>query len=103
MPAFETFLAPLHALTLRLPEVEAQVLWFADGTWSDGAGEMLEAEEIAFYAEGLLAEGFGAAWQHLTSAQGDPHIRLMFWQTGTPTLPDPPPGWTISAFGLKPA
>ena len=103
MPAHDTFLDPLKKLALRHPEIEAHVLWFANGEWSDAMGEVLEAEEIAFYAEGLLLEGFGAAWQHLVSAAGDPHLRLLFWQTGAPVLPDPAIGWALMAQGLHPA
>jgi hypothetical protein len=97
------FLAPLQKLTERHPETEAHVFWHADATWSDATGEVLEAEEIVFYAEGLLAEGFGAAWQHLISADGDAHVRLLFWQIGTPALPALPTGWSLVAQGLHPA
>lgn len=100
MPPFDTFLAPLQKLTTRNPDVEAHVLWFTDGAWSDAAGEVLDAEEIAFYAEGLLMEGFGAAWQHLQSAQGDAHVRLLFWQSGAPDFPASPMGWTVVADGV---
>lgn len=97
MTAPDLFLAPLQSLTNRLPEVEAHALWHMNGAWSDALGEALEAEEIAFYAEGLLAEGFSAVWQHLASADGDAHIRLMFWQSGTPILPELPQGWHLCA------
>jgi hypothetical protein len=102
MPAFDRFLAHLQTLTQRLPEVEAHVLWHADGVWSDAIGDVLEAEEITFYTEGLLAEGFSAAWQHLASAGVDAHIRLLFWQSGAPELPDAPPGWTLMVQGMHP-
>jgi hypothetical protein len=91
-------LAPLMALARRHPALEADVLWFRDGRWQESAGDRLEAEEIAFYAEGLLDEGFGMAWQHLTGPQGA-LVRLMFWQEGTPALPEAPPGHAVIAQG----
>ena len=94
------FLAPLQKLTLRHPEIEAHVYWHKGATWSDATGEVLDAEEIAFYAEGLLDEGFAAAWQHLASATGDAHIRLLFWQSAAPDLPALPQGWSLVAQGL---
>lgn len=103
MPAYDSFLAPLQKLTLGQPQIEAHVLWCAKGDWSDASGDVLEAEEIAFYAEGLLDEGFGAAWQHLVSADGDAHIRLLFWQSGAPVLPDLPQGWSLAAQFLHSA
>lgn len=98
----EAFLAPLAALGRTLPDLEGQVLWYRDGQWSDGAGEMLEAEEIAFYAEGLLLEGFCLQWEHLHSSVADIGlIRMSFWQGDAPALsPAPPPlpaGWQVLA------
>ena len=94
----EAFLAPIAALALGAPDIEAQVLWYRDGQWSDGAGEMLEAEEIAFYAEGLLLEGFSLHWDHLFSPVGDMAlIRLCFWQGEAPLLPPPNAGWQVQA------
>ena len=96
MTPIEAFLAPLSALTLGAPDLEGRVLWCRDGQWSDGAGEMLEAEEIAFYAEGLLLEGFSLHWDHLFSAVGDMAlIRLCFWEGEVPLLPPPPAGWQV--------
>ena len=63
----QAFLAPLRRLAARHPGIEGQVLWaaeVADG-WAvqDDTAEMLDAEEIPFYVEGLLMEGFGLLWQ----------------------------------------
>ena len=60
----------------------------------------MDAEEIPFYAEGLLMEGFAMQWQVLaeTEAPKDPvHIRLFFWQTGGATPPAPEPGLCLFA------
>ncbi len=99
----ETFLAPLAKLTARHPDLEGAVIW-ADGTdWQaqDDAEGLLDAEEIPFYAEGLLLEGFHMQWQSLagTEAPKDPvHIRLFFWQ-GDATPPPPEPGLVLLASG----
>ncbi len=58
--AFQAFLAPLKRLAARNPGIEGQVLWAAeveDG-WQvqDDTADMLDAEEIPFYVEGLLVE-----------------------------------------------
>ena len=95
----QTFLAPLARLAQRQPAIEALVFWHSSG-WPDEPTEELEAEEIAFWAEGLLDEGFAAAWQHLASATGDAHIRLLFWQSAAPDLPALPQGWSLVAQGL---
>ena len=109
--AAAAFLAPLARLAARHPGLEGQVLWAAevqdevqDG-WQvqDDTAEMLDAEEIAFYVEGLLIEGFGLLWQAMAEAGGQPpdHILLMVWQPGTtpPPAPDPAEGWVIAASG----
>ncbi len=96
MTPIEAFLAPLVALALEAPELEGQVLWHRDGQWSDASGEMLEAEEIAFYAEGLLMEGFSMQWDALRSISDDTAlIRMLFWQGDFPTAPLLPTGWQV--------
>ncbi|MFN7223227.1 MAG: hypothetical protein ACK4MS_04360 [Paracoccaceae bacterium] len=100
MPEFEAFLDPLSRIATRHPDIEAYVLWHKDGIWSDANGETLEAEEITFYAEGLLMEGFGMAWDHLTSAEFGDHIRLCFWQGPAPDMPATPNG-TVRVAGGK--
>ena len=97
----ETFLIPLARLAARYPAVEGAVIWADGEEWAvqDDTTELLDAEEIAFYAEGLLMEGFGMIWQAMadTLRPKEPdHILLMFWQG--PTSPPPPTaaeGWVI--------
>ena len=109
--AAAAFLAPLARLAARHPGLEGQVLWAAevqdevqDG-WQvqDDTAEMLDAEEIAFYVEGLLIEGFGLLWQAMAEAGGQvpDHILVMVWQPGTtpPPAPDPAEGWVVAASG----
>ena len=55
----------LQAIALKWPDIEALVFWHDQGEWTDASGEVLESDEAAFYAEGLLEEGFGIAWQLL--------------------------------------
>ena len=103
----ETFLAPLTKLALKHPEVEAEVIWANGQDWEpqQGTDALLEAEEIPFYAEGLLLEGFQMHYQILadTDAPKDPaHVRLFFWQTATPGLPDPEPELTLIASATWP-
>jgi len=102
--ALETFLAPLAKLTARFLDVEGAVIWADGDAWQvqDDQTELLDAEEIAFYAEGLLLEGFGMIWQAMAEASNpkEPdHILLMFWQGTAPPLPDAPDGWRVMAQG----
>ena len=103
----QSFLAPLARLAARHPGLEGQVLWAAavqDG-WQvqDDTAEMLDAEEIPFYVEGLLVEGFSLLWQAMAEA-GDhspDHILLMVSEPGAvpPAAPEPAEGWVILASG----
>lgn len=105
--ALDAFLAPLSRLAARHPGLEGQVLWAAEVEegWQvqDDAAEMLGAEEIPFYVEGLAMEGFGLLWQAMAET-GDPapdHILLMVWEQGAtpPASPEPAEGWVILASG----
>ncbi|WP_426033753.1 hypothetical protein [Cypionkella sp. TWP1-2-1b2] len=103
----ETFLAPLSKLALKHPEVEAEVIWANGQEWEpqQGIDALLEAEEIPFYAEGLLLEGFQMHYQILaeTEAPKHPaHVRLFFWQIDPPTLPTPEPDLTLIASATWP-
>lgn len=92
MTDFDAILAPLAAVIARHKHIEGFVLWHKDGQWSDANGESLDAEEIVFYAEGLLMEGFGMACDHLSDPGLGDHIALYFWQGDAPPLPPLAPG-----------
>ena len=84
-------LTPLTALCRKYPSLEAQVIWAEGGDWQpqeeEDAG--LDGEEIAFYAEGMVQEGYACAWQIL--GVGAPEfVRLFFWIGEMPPLPDDP-------------
>lgn len=100
----ETFLAPLARLLAKFPELEAEVIWATDTGWQaqEGIDALLDADEISFYAEGLLLEGFALQWQAFaeTIAPTEPaHIRLFFWQITAPALPEPEAGLLVVAQG----
>ncbi|WP_149587390.1 hypothetical protein [Tabrizicola flagellatus] len=98
----ETFLAPLAAIARKRRHLEGLVFWGGADGWPDSPSEALEAEEIAFYAEGLLIDGFGMHWALVADASGEAdHLRLSFWQDGPPP-PAPPPGWTVLEQGKRP-
>ncbi|MFN4153779.1 MAG: hypothetical protein ACK4HF_03935 [Paracoccaceae bacterium] len=101
MPDFETMLEPLARITRKHKTIEAYVLWHKDGAWSDAAGESLDTEEIVFYAEGLLMEGFRLAWDHLSDPGLGDHIRLCFWQGAQPALPEVPVGAARLTGGIS--
>ena len=84
-------LKPLVDLTRKYPEIEGQVIWAEDGDWAaqDDDALGLDGEEIPFYAEGMIAEGFHCAWQILGES-GPEFIRLFFWQGTMPALPSDP-------------
>lgn len=105
MTPLDTFLAPLARLAEKHPAIEGAVIWTDGDDWQvqDDSTELLDAEEIAFYAEGLLLEGFGMIWQAMadtaTPKQPD-HILLMFWQGPTAPPPlSPAEGWVVMAQG----
>lgn len=109
MSDFASFLTDLARLTDRFPAAEGAVLWAEGGAWSaqDDTTELLDAEEIAFYAEGLLTEGFGMIWQAIAdtdSPKAAEQFLLMFWEGTCPPIPvDHGPGWLILAQGIWPA
>lgn len=82
---------PLTALLRKHPDLEAEVIWAANGVWAaqDDEDEGLDGEEIPFYAAGMIAEGYACAWQLL--GEGAPQfLRLFFWQGDAPPLPADP-------------
>ena len=105
MTDIATFLAPLARLAAKFPDVEGAVIWGDADGWQaqDDTTELLDAEEIAFYAEGLLIEGFGMIWQAIADADSPKaadHVLLMFWQGPAPEPPgQPEAGWLVLAQG----
>jgi hypothetical protein len=94
----EAFLAPLARIARKHRDIEGLVFWGGADGWDPSPSEALEAEEIVFYAEGLLIDGFHMDWAHVAEAEGLHHLRLCFWQDGTPPPPVAAP-WTVEAEG----
>ncbi len=92
----ELFLAPLTTLARKHPEIEALVFWGGADGWPQSPSETLESEEMTFYAEGLLQDGFHLVWTVVALAD-DPamadHVRLQFWQDDSAPPPALPTGW----------
>ncbi|MCX7286750.1 MAG: hypothetical protein NTW20_04125 [Rhodobacterales bacterium] len=92
----QTFLTPLVRLASRQPEIEALVFWGGPTGWSATPAEEIESEEIVFYAEGLLQDGFHLAWT-VAALSASPtiadHVRLQVWQDDDPPPADLPAGW----------
>ncbi len=86
MTLVEAFLQPLAKIARKHRDVEGLVFWGGDG-WDPSPSEALEAEEIVFYAEGLLIDGFSMDWVLVAEGDAPDHLRLCFWQDGAP----PPP------------
>ena len=91
------FLEPLARLARKHRDIEGLVFWGGDG-WDPSPSEALEAEEIAFYAEGLLIDGFQMDWALVADEAGPDHFRLCFWQEGEPPPPVAAP-WRVEAQG----
>jgi hypothetical protein len=90
----EAFLAPLTRVLRKHPSIEGLVFWGGETGWDPSPTEALEAEEVAFYAEGLLIDGFHMDWTLVADETGTAdHVRLCFWQDGPPP-PGLLPGWT---------
>jgi hypothetical protein len=92
----EICLAPLARLARIQPEIEALVFWGDAAGWDDAPSEALESEEIAFYCEGLLEDGFHLIWTVVALTESPTladHVRLQFWQDDCPHPPALPPGW----------
>jgi len=93
----EAFLAPLARHARKHPEIEGLVFWGGAEGWDSAPSEALEAEEIVFYAEGLLLDGFRMQWTLVALPDlpdAPDHIRLEFWQDETPA-PSLPKGWAV--------
>ena len=83
----EAFLVPLGRIARQHREIEGLVFWGGPEGWDHAPSEALEAEEITFYAEGLLIDGFHMDWALVGEGEAADHLRLCFWQEGEP----PPP------------
>jgi hypothetical protein len=97
----EAFLAPLTRIARKHPEIEALVFWGGTSGWNAAPTETLEAEEIVYYAEGLLEDGFHMVWTLVVlpdSPEPPDHVRLYFWQDDGPP-PQLAPGWVALESG----
>ena len=95
----EPFLKALAQAARKHPDLDGHVFWGADTHWTDAAGDPLDAEELAFYAEGLLMEGFGVIWRLLENGGQIGPFQLFCWQGLRPALPDPAQGGQVLASG----
>lgn len=95
----EVTLNRLKSALKRARGVEATVHWLKDSGWTDATGETLENEEIVFYAEGLLMDEFGMAWQVVGEPGAPDHLRLFFWQDRPAPLPAAPEGMQVLEAG----
>lgn len=95
--AIETFLAPLAKIARKHRDIEGLVFWGGD-TWDPSPSEAFEAEEIGFYAEGLLIDGFHMDWALVAEGDAPDHLRLCFWQEGEPPPPVAAP-WRVMEQG----
>lgn len=85
----EAFLQPLAAVAAADPEIEALVFWGGPDGWPALPAEALESEEITFWAEGLIPEGFQLEWRVLSKDGSHPdHIRIYAWEAGAPPPDD---------------
>ena len=94
----QAFLATLARHASRMPDADALVFWHGPDGWPDQPTEELEAEEVAFYAEGLLDEGFHLDWRLMASADAPAradHLQLMLWEDGAPPPPEAGGGWLV--------
>ncbi|WP_128514747.1 hypothetical protein [Tabrizicola thermarum] len=94
----EAFLAPLAKITRKHRDIEGLVFWGGAEGWDPSPSEALEAEEIVFYAEGLLIDGFHMDWALVLEGAAVDHLRLCFWQDGEPPPPVAVP-WTVGDAG----
>ena len=80
----QLFLQPLARLAAQDPEIEGLVFWGEPEGWPADPAEALESEEIVYWAEGLLPEGFSLEWRILAGEDGKTpdHIRLYAWEAG---------------------
>ncbi|MFN5997116.1 MAG: hypothetical protein ACK47C_06830 [Paracoccaceae bacterium] len=94
----EAFLAPLAKIARTHRDIEGLVFWGGSEGWDLSPSEALEAEEITFYAEGLLIDGFHMDWALVAEGGAPDHLRLCFWQDGPPPPAVAAP-WRVEAEG----
>lgn len=94
----EAFLAPLARIARKHPDIEGLVFWGGLEGWGPSPSEALEAEEIAFYAEGLLIDGFRMDWALVADGEAPDHLRLCFWEEGEAPPPVAAP-WRVLESG----
>lgn len=97
MPDRDEFVKDLARHASRQRDLEASVFWASGGQWADAAGDPLDAEEIGYYAEGLLMEGFGVAWRLAERGGVIGPLQLYCWQGTRPALPELAPGASLLA------
>ena len=100
----DSFLQPLRKLAARDADAEALVFW-ATPAWHDTPTEDMDAGEIAFYAEGLIPEGFHLEWRAVAVAgeTSTDHLRLYVWEAEAESPPPEAADWRILASGRWPA
>lgn len=99
------FLAPLARLAARHPDLEALVFWENAG-WPDLPAEEMDTGEVAFYAEGLILEGFHLDWRLFAdpvAPQTADALVLYVWEAGATLPPDPAPDLPLLQRGRWPA
>ena len=98
------FLAPLAKLAAKDEDGAALVFWANPG-WDPAPTEEMDAGEIAFYAEGLIPEGFHLEWRAVAVAgeTSTDHLRLYVWEAEAESPPPEAADWRILASGRWPA
>lgn len=95
--ATEAFLKPLRAILRKDRGLDIVVFWGTPAGWPDEPMEELDPEEIGFWAEGLMAEGFRLAWEVVADPEAPDeadHVRLMAWEADNPA-PPATEGWIV--------
>lgn len=84
----QDFTAALAAIARKHPQIDGLVWWEQDG-WPDAPSQDLDAEEIPFFAEGLLHEGFRIDWRLTGPAERPAELHLFIWEDPGPPPPEP--------------
>ncbi len=105
----QAFVATLSTLSRRHPQIEGLVFWHdpsLGGTgWPDTPSQDLDPEEIPWFVEGLLPEGFAVLWR-LISLPATPALpaalHLYLWEDKAPPPPDEPASRLVLETGQWP-